>query len=266
MKKKSLLLSLILSSLFLYPIMMTFSNSLMTPEEIALNENQIVFIPQKISIRQYYLLFFERFEYLQMFWKSIFLTVPIVAGNSIYSVFMGSLLAKSKLKYKNAIFLLFVLAMFMPYQITMLPHYMIFKCLSVDGTAWAIILPMIFSPLGVVLITLFIRNIPDELIEAVKIDSSSLWDIFIHGIYPYAQGAIVILIIFTFAEAWNLVEQPLNVYNNLYEQPLSVLLAYMKYDPEIVFAASVIYIIPIIIAYFYFQESLEEQLQLIKDR
>ncbi|HQD49587.1 MAG TPA: hypothetical protein PLL17_00435 [Defluviitaleaceae bacterium] len=72
MKKKSLLLSLILGSLFLYPIMMTFSNSLMTPEEIALNENQIVFIPQKISIRQYYLLFFERFEYLQMFWKSIF--------------------------------------------------------------------------------------------------------------------------------------------------------------------------------------------------
>lgn len=260
MKQKILLIiTLIIGSVFALPMILTITNSFMTPEEIMMNQQRIPLIPQKLSLRQYYTLLLERSEYLGMFWKSVVCTGCIVIGNSLYSIFVGSMLAKIRMKGKTLILLLYIIGILIPYQVNMIPYYIQFKLMNLLESDIALILPMIVAPFGVVVVTFMVRSVPDELIEAIRLETNGLYYIFKDAIFPTCKGGITILIIFIFAEAWNMVEQPMTVYSDLYKQPLSVLLSTMQYDINIVFAACVVYMIPVIISYFFFEESLDEE-------
>lgn len=255
---------IIVGMIFTLPLLLTVTNSLMRPEEMLQEVDLIRFIPQKLSIRQYYILLFERSEYLVMFWKSVWLAASIVIGNSIYSIFVGTMLAKAKMRGKHIIVIVLILGMLMPYQIHMLPHYKQFKLLGILETDMALILPMIVAPFGVVVVTLLVSSVPDDLIEAIRLETNQLIPIFMNAVWPNCRGGITILIIFIFSEAWNMVEQPMMVYSNMYKQPLSIVLAQMKHDPSIVLAASIIYMIPVIISYVFFEESLNEEFLQLK--
>lgn len=253
---------------FLIPILLTITNSFMTPTEIQMHYGEgktgIELIPQKISIRQYYLLLVERYQYIVMLWRSIQLTIIIVIGQVTYSVFMGSYIAKINYKLRNTILFLYIIAMIMPYQVTMLSMYIEAKMLGILRTDYSIILPAVFSPIGVILISQIVNSIPNEILEAVQLESNSWWDLFRAAILPNIKGAIIVLSIFTFSEAWNMVEQPIAMFDKSNLYPLSVQLAYLSQDIDIVFAGCVIYILPVFLLYFYLEESLEENLKKIK--
>lgn len=236
----------------------------MTSEEIMRNKEMIYLIPQKITIRQYYILLFEHLEYMNMFWKSVMLTITIVIVNSVYSILVGCILGKGKFKGRVVLISLYLFALIMPYQITMLPHYIIFKLLNILETDLALILTMALGPFGVVLITFLVQIVPDELIEYTLIETDSLYALFRYAIFPSIKGVIIILIIFIFCEAWNMVEQPLTIYSSLHKQPLSVILGYISQDSSIILPASTIYMFPVVIMYFFFHESLEESLKKLK--
>ena len=252
----------------LLPILITFTNSFMWPTEINYRYEErkpmLTLIPSRATLYQYYTLLVERFEYLGMFWRSIWLTLMIVAGQVIYSVCTGSILGNIHTKWGRVIKTCYILGMFMPYQVLMLPSYIQMKHIGLLGSDRSIVLPASFSPVGVVLVMFVVSNLPKELIEAVSLESSSWFQILKVAILPQIKGILTVLGIFTFAEVWNMVEQPITMFESVRQYPLSVQLAYMKEDQMIIFASCVVYMIPVILLSFYFQESLDEELASIK--
>lgn len=258
MKKNRDYILYIIMGLYLFPILITVITSLETLKEVD-HIVHLKLIPSRVTLRQYYLLFFEKEQYILMFWKSIKITLAIVSLNTIYSVFVGIILVKTKLRWNKIIFMLYLLGSIVPYQVYMLSHYIQFNKIGIFDTDYALIFPQIFSPFGVVLISLFITKIPDELIEVIRLETNSIYKIVSYGIIPNIKGGIVLLMILCFSENWNLVEQPLAMITEKIRQPLSVFLSYMGNDQEIIFAACVVYSIPSIILYTLFEECLNNQ-------
>ena len=106
------------------------------------------------------------------------LVVPIV----IFQVAIASVAAYSftrwRGKIRSGIFFFYVILMLMPYQVTLVPNYLVSKWLGILNTSWAIILPGVFAPFSVFLLTKFMRRIPYSLIEAAKVDGAGEWQIF----------------------------------------------------------------------------------------
>ena len=181
------LLCLIFAVLFLLPTVLTITNSFMSEAELKSNYGVIFsnlqggyvskqvnlkFIPDKVSFSQYATGLLKSPEYLLKYWNSILLVVPIV----FLQVGIASVAAYSftrwRGKIRSSIFFFYVILMLMPYQVTLVPNFLVSKWLGILNTRWAIILPGIFAPFSVFLLTKFMRRIPYSLIEAAKVDGA----------------------------------------------------------------------------------------------
>lgn len=260
-KKYALIIMIVLSALiFLFPVITTISNSFMTMTEIARNYGAegtglISLIPGKIAFNQYYELLIERFEYLNMFWNSVKLSVIITFFHVLIAVLTAFVFAKVKFRGREALFFVFIVVMMMPFQVTLLPNYIQAKFINIYDTYLAIILPGVFAPFGVFLLRQFMKCIPDEFIDAMVLESNSVIDVLRIAIVPLVKPGIIALAVLTFAENWNMVEQPLVLLQDITKYPLSVALnSIAQRAGSIAFAGSVIYMIPILILYFYFEE------------
>lgn len=167
---------------FLLPTVLTFTNSFMTQSEIAANYGKVFssvsgnayisetvnlkFIPDKVSLSQYITVLFKSPDYLLKFWNSVILVVPIV----VLQVGVASITAygftRWRGKVRSFLFFFYVILMLMPYQVTLVPNYLVSQWLGILNTRWAIIFPGMFAPFSVFLLTKFMRRIPASLIEA----------------------------------------------------------------------------------------------------
>ena len=194
--------------LFLMPTVLTFTNSFMTSSEINANYGAIFatnnsggkiyvsevvnlkFIPDMVSFGQYITVLFKSPEYLMKFWNSVIYVVPIV----IFQLFVASLasfgFARYRGKVKQLFFFLYIVLMLMPYQVTLVPNFMVASRLGIVGTRWAIWLPGIFSPFAVYMLTKYMRRIPYSLYEAASIDGAGEWQIFTQICMPICRGGL----------------------------------------------------------------------------
>ena len=191
---------------FLLPTVLTITNSFMSEEEINANYGMIFstttggyvsktvnlkFIPDKVTLSQYINGLIKSPEYLLKFWNSVLLVVPIV----IFQVAIASVAAYSftrwRGKIRSGIFFFYVILMLMPYQVTLVPNYLVSKWLGILNTSWAIILPGVFAPFSVFLLTKFMRRIPYSLIEAAKVDGAGEWQIFTRMPAAVPLGALL---------------------------------------------------------------------------
>ena len=106
-------------------------------------------------------------------------------------------------------FFLYVALMLMPFQVTLVPNYLVADWLHILDTRWSIMLPGFFAPFSVYLLTKFMRRIPNSLIEAAKLDGANEWQIFSRICVPLCKGSIASVAILVFIDYWNMVEQPL---------------------------------------------------------
>ncbi len=149
--------------------------------------------------------------------------------------------------------------MLLPYQVTLVPNYLVTDWLGLLDTKWAIWLPGMTSPFSVFLFTKFMRRIPDSLIEAAKIDGAGEWQIFSKICVPLCKGAIVSVSILIFIDYWNMVEQPLILLKNEDLHPLSVFLSKINSgEISLAFAVATIYMVPGILIFLYGEEYLIE--------
>ena len=168
----------VLAVVFLLPTLLTISTSFMTQSEISANYGVIFqnatssgktyvsekvnlkFIPDKVSLSQYITVLLKSPDYLLKFWNSVILVVPIV----VFQVAIASIAAygftRWRGKVRAAIFFFYVILMLMPYQVTLVPNYLVSQWLHILNTRWAIILPGAFAPFSVFLLTKFMRRIP----------------------------------------------------------------------------------------------------------
>jgi len=275
-----LLIAIAVCILAIVPIFYTFLNSFMSSKEIADNYGVIFqslsghakngatyldktpvlrMVPQQVSIDQYKNLLFMSPAYLLKFWNSIILVVPIVAGQMIIACLASYSFARYRRKRREVLFFSYVILMLMPFQVTLVPNYMIADKLGILNTNWAIILPGIFSTFAIFLLTKYMRQIPSAYIEAAKLDGATEWQIFTKIALPTCKSAIFALIILLFIDYWNMVEQPLVLLTDVDKQPLSVFLSQInEAEIGIAFAASALYMIPPLLIFLLGEEYLVE--------
>ena len=212
---------------FLMPTVLTITNSFMSTTEISANYGQIFsnagsdsktyisskvnlkFIPDMESFGQYKTAFITSPAYLLKFWNSVILTVPIVIGQIAIAAGASYCFARNRAKWSNALFFVYVILMLMPYQVTLVPNYLVSEWLHILDTRWAIILPGIFAPFSVFILTKFMRRIPNAVVEAAKLDGANEFQIFTQIFIPLCKGTIYSVAIHVFIDYWNMVEQPL---------------------------------------------------------
>jgi multiple sugar transport system permease protein len=270
--------------LFLLPIVLTMTNSFMTQDEITANYGVVFgsstsssssqsgavttyisqtvnlkFIPDMVSFQQYWTVLFNSPSYLLKFWNSVFLTVPVV----VFQVALAALAAYGFSRYRGRlremVFFGYIILMLMPYQVTLVPNYLVAKWLNLLDTRWAVILPGIFAPFSVFLLTKNMRRIPKSYIEAAQLDGAGEWQIFTRVCLPMCKGSIVSVVMLVFIDYWNMVEQPLIMFSDEEMYPLSVFLSEINSgEVGVAFAVAVIYMVPTLLMFLWGEEYLEE--------
>ena len=263
--------------LFLMPIVLTVTNSFMASSEISSNYGQVFattdtggktyisekvnlkFIPDMVSFSQYITVLFKSQEYLFECWNSVSLVVPIVVFQLAVASGAAYGFTRFRRKRKEVLFFVYIILMLMPYQVTLVPNYLVSEWLNILDTKWAIWLPGIFSPFAVFMLTKCMRGIPASVMEAAQIDGAGEWQIFKSICMPLCKGALCSVAILIFIDYWNMVEQPLILLSDPEMHPLSVFLSKIN-EGEIglAFAVATIYMVPPILVFLYGEDYLVE--------
>lgn len=261
--------------LFLMPIVLTITNSFMAASEISANYGSIFatdsnggkvyiaervnlkFIPDMVSFSQYNTVLFKSPEYLFKFWNSVILVGPIVVFQLLVASLASYGFARYRGRIREIIFFMYIILMLMPYQVTLVPNYLVSDWLNLLDTNWAIWLPGIISPFAVFLLTKFMRRIPDSVMEAAQIDGAGEWQIYRKICMPLCKGAICSAAILVFIDYWNMVEQPLILMSDEEQHPLSVFLSKINAgEIGLAFAVATIYMVPSLLIFLYGEEYL----------
>lgn len=222
----------------------------------------IKLIPNEVTINQYYNILIKKTRYLFMFWNSVLIVIPITLGQVIVSLMAAYFFTISENKWKEYLFFIYIIVMLMPYQVTLVPNYLIAEKLNLVGSYLSIILPGIFNTFGVFLIRQYMKQIPLAYIDAATIDGASTLQIFWNIILPISRSGVAALAILTFIDNWNMVEQPLIFLSNSFKHPLSIYLSKVNANAKgIAFAASVLYMMPMLLTFMYWENHLIDGIQ-----
>ncbi|HEZ7989987.1 MAG TPA: carbohydrate ABC transporter permease [Ruminococcus sp.] len=263
--------------LFLMPTVLTIANSFMTSTEISANygsmfgnmtdekktfisENvNLKFIPDKVTFAQYKSVLILNSDYLLKFWNSVILTVPITVFQILVAILTSYGFSRCPNKFKSIIFFVYIILMIMPYQVTLVPNFLVADKFNMLDTRRAIILPAIFSPFSIFLLTKVMRRIPISYVEAAKLDGAGEFQILRRIYIPLCKSALVSISMLVFIDYWNMVEQPLVLMRDSDMHPLSVFLSQINTtDVGLAFAVGTVYMIPTILMFLYGEDYLVE--------
>ena len=282
--KKTILtiIILIFAISFILPTVLTFTNSFMSEQEISSNYGVIFemhtddsddesngsvnyhselvnlkIVPDMAVGTQYETVLLKSPDYLMKFWNSVFLVVPIMIGQILIALGAAYSFMRFRGRIKEIIFFVYIILMLMPYQVNLVPNYIVADKLGLLDTRWSIILPGIFSTFSVYLLTKYMRRIPASVIEAAQLDGANEWKIFTRIAIPLCKGPIMSVAILVFIDYWNMVEQPLIMLSNSYYHPLSVFLSQINSgEIGLAFSVATIYMVPPILLFLYGEEYL----------
>ncbi|MFD1178256.1 carbohydrate ABC transporter permease [Paenibacillus puldeungensis] len=199
---KLLLLTVLLiaSLLMLFPFLWMLSTSLRTDVETF--KNPMNWIPSSLYFNNYKQVW-TAIPFGDYYWNTIKLSVIITVLQVIICSMSAYAFARLKVPFKNAIFLLFMTNMMVPWQSIMVPQFAIVSKLGLYNTHTGYILVQVFSAFGIFLMRQFFLSLPIELNEAARVDGSSEWRIFWRIMMPLAKPGLSTLSIFTFTFIWN---------------------------------------------------------------
>ncbi|OBZ18520.1 sugar ABC transporter permease [Bacillus sp. FJAT-27264] len=264
----------------LFPILITFSNSLMTESEIDYNYHLIgkmvnvaagekngfinlKLIPDWVSLSQYAEVLVHKQLFLHMFWNSVFIVLPIIIGQVVVASLAAYAFAKLRFWGREKLFVVYLMTMLMPFQVTLVPNYIIADKLGLMNSTSAIILPGIFSAFGVFMLRQFMLHIPYSYLEAAKMDGAGQLRIFYSIMLPLIKPGMAALTVLLFVDNWNMVEQPLIFLEDAFKQPLSLYLSRINEGARgVAFAASALYMAPMVLLFLYAESYFIEGIQL----
>ena len=268
-------LLVILALVILLPVIVTVLYSFFSPEEIrAFMDTRGSFSdtawmdarlsPRMFSLSQYWKILIVDTSVLRMFAMSVFYTVMILLGQAVFVPMLAYALSRFQFKGRNVIFMAILLLMLLPYQVTMVPNVLTLRRMGLMNTVWAVILPLWFAPFYVFLLRQFMASLPNELFEAAQVDGAGTIRCYFHVALPVCRPAIGAALALSFADCWNLVEQPMTYLSQRTElQPLSVMFNQLVSESTgVEFADAVIYMLPALFVYLYFLEDILSGIQL----
>lgn len=278
LKRRHILIRLLLSLtavIILLPIVITALYSFFSPDEIkafmdtrnsydAAQFMEIKLSPNMFSLSQYYKILIEDMTILRYFVNSAMYTGAILLGQALFIPAMAYALSRFRFPGRDALFFVIIMLMLLPFQVTMVPNVITLRAMGLLDTVWSVILPMTVAPFYIFLLRQYMVGLPGDMIEAAQIDGAGTLRCFAHVVMPVCQPILGAAIALSFADCWNLVEQPLTyltTHTELY--PLSVAFNQLtQKSTGVEFAGAALYTLPALFIYLFFQNDILEGVQL----
>jgi multiple sugar transport system permease protein len=198
-------------------------------------------------------------DFTRYFLNTGFVAVAITAGNLLLASLAGYSLCKFRYFGRGVLFLLILSTMMLPLEVTMVPLFLIVKTLAWPNTYEGLIVPFLVDGFGVFLMRQYLKSIPNELIEAARIDGASELRIFFQIVMPLCKPALAALGVFTFREAWDMYIWPLIIVtkDSLRTLPLGISLFMSSFGTawDQLMAVATIGTLPMILLFFFLQRS-----------
>jgi multiple sugar transport system permease protein len=256
--KKSVLyfILLIMSAIMILPFLWMLSSSVKLDREV-FNMNPFVWIPKNPRWQNYVDIWTKVpfFKYVQ---NTVILTIVVTALQILTSSFAAYAFAKLDFKLRNKLFFAYVSTIAMPWQVYMVPQFLMMRSFGLNDRLLAIVCLQAFSAFGVFLMRQFYLTIPDSLCEAARIDGMSEYGIYLRIMLPLSKPAIATLTIFTFVATWNDYLGPLIYLKSQNKKTIQLGLKMFinQYSSEygLIMAGSVMSLIPVIIVFLCLQK------------
>jgi raffinose/stachyose/melibiose transport system permease protein len=248
------LLALSISNL--YPLFYMFMNSIKSRTDYFINPFSVTGL--KLTSENY-LTMISQFKILNLFKNSFIISFFSIILLLCFGIFASYAFAKINFRGRNIIYLLVISTLFIPVQATIIPLYVLFSKVRLVNTYWSVIFMYVgmFLPEVILLMTSTFRGIPDEMIEAAKLDGAGYFDIIRYVIIPMGRPAIILCVIFYYIVTWNDLFTPMILLQSMDRRTVMVALAALlsRYsgDPTFQFAGLVLASIPAILVYALFQ-------------
>ena len=240
----------------LVPFLWMFSSSLNSLGEV------FVFPPKLVGERlvwENYTKISSRFDYFGYFLNSVKVSAWVVFFQVMTSAIAGFVFAKLNFPGRDKLFLLYLGTMMIPFHVTVITNYLQMSMYGLVNTLWSLMLPASVSAFGTFLMRQFFITVPNELIDAAKIDGCNPLMTFFRVAFPLAKSTIATLCIFCFMGVWNDYFTPLIYINDARKYTLPLGLASMKgmysTDWPVLMASSVISVLPVLIAFLFAQDA-----------
>jgi alpha-1,4-digalacturonate transport system permease protein len=160
-----------------------------------------------------YTALFDRFNFALYFWNSVFITVIATIITVIFNSMAAFALSKYRFTGRTLVFVLIIATLMIPPTINLVPIYLVVSELGLINSPWGVIWPAVATPTGVFLLRQYMLTIPDDLLDAARMDHASEWRVYWKIVLPLAAPAIAVLVIFSVMWRWNDFLWPLIVLN-----------------------------------------------------
>jgi len=248
------LLLILITVVTLLPLVWMFSASFKLDSEVF--SVPIQWIPKTFHFENYVRIW-QKIPFGLFTFNSFKLTIIVTFIQVLTCSFAAYGFSKCKFRGRDTLFLCYIATIAIPWQIYMLPQYSLMQKLHLVDTHLGYILMQSFAAFGVFLLRQFYQSVPNELIEAARIDGLSEYGCYFRIVLPLAKPAIATLTIFTFVNTWNDFMGPMIYFNSEANKtiPLGIRMFIGQYSSEyqLIMAASVVALLPILILYVFCQ-------------
>ena len=246
---------LIIASYYLmFPFLWMLSSSFKA--ELEIFQFPIRWIPDNLFPVNY-IRVWNAINYARLLWNTVFITFMVTFLQVLTCSLAGYAFSKIKFPERNAIFIAYLATLMVPFQVIMIPQFIIIRNLGLTNTPWALILIQAFSPFGVFMMRQFFLNIPFELSEAARIDGLGEFGIYSRIILMLSKPAIASLIIFTSVNTWNDFLGPLIYLHSAERQTIQLGLrsffGEFTADYGGIMAGATLSVLPILIVFIFLQ-------------
>mgnify|MGYP004485135435 FL=1 len=274
MRRKILWVSLALFALaMLFPVWVAVTGAISSDWELTENLGPVLggstgfarwdILPRSPSFRSLVRVLLDSPGFFTMFWNSVVISLGTLAGQLLFAAPAAWALAKLRLSGGKRLGSLYMVLMLLPFQVLMYPEYLVLRALGLLDTLWAVILPGIFSAYPVFLLTRFFSAIPDEILEAARLDGAGEWQIFRYMALPLGLPGVTSVAILVFLDSWSMLEQPMTFLKNKALWPLSLFLPETTLaDAGLGFAAALLMLLPALLLFAQCREALEQGIAL----
>ncbi|WP_240415315.1 carbohydrate ABC transporter permease [Paenibacillus periandrae] len=247
----------VISAIMLFPFFWLLSSSLKAVSEIFVNPP--IWIPETLHWGNFGELFLKR-SFGIITWNSVLLSTTFTVVTLFLCSLGGYAFAKYEFRGKQVLFIFVLASLMIPHEATMVPLFVIYKQLHLIDNIWGVILPDLANAFGIFFMRQYCRSLPDEMLEAARIDGCSEFTLFRKVVLPNLKSAFAALGIILFVKQWNNFLWPVVILRSKENLTLAVAIKALEdsnYTPyHLIMAASVISVLPLLIVVLVFQKQL----------
>ena len=247
---------IIIAIIMAIPFLWMLSASIKSDREV-FQMNPFVWIPEHPRWSNYSEIW-TKIPMMTFVKNTVFLTIVVTILQLLTSSFAAYAFAKLQFKFRNGLFLAYIATIAMPWQVYMVPQFLMMRSFGLNDKLLAIICLQAFSAFGVFMMKQFYEGIPNELLEAARIDGMNEYQIYSHIMLPLSKPALSTLTIFTFVNTWNDYLGPLiylkSVEKKTIQLGLKMFISQYSSDYGLIMAGSVLSLIPVIVVFMCLQQ------------